>query len=422
MSISKLNENSYDKLASSPTHLFFSRVVEMIVSNINPNGPKWWAILDERIDIEWYAKKKKAKDMKHLLRGFPGNGLNVMHWRDRKFGPYGILEDTHEDEGDLKNDAKDEIYLFECSVYAGTLLFVDNDFGRVIVTRCNFVAGPDKNAVDEFKNSYLKDERERNKRVLDYQGYAVSSFRQMEWSGIFLADKMGEEIRKSCESFFKSKDMYIKNMIDWKLGILLIGPPGNGKTAVCRALATSIGMPVIYCNMTDAEPYSMITSLPHTIRINAPCVLMVEDVDAMTGNESLRAGFLNIIDGLTGVSGVLTVASTNSPDKLDPAFSSRPSRFDELYLFRNPDDKMREKILRNKLGDDAKDRFDIPHLVQETNGFSAAFVQEVVVKAMREAFLSGKQVTSTLLRNSVKKVRKHVTDSSENWTGRIGFS
>jgi SpoVK/Ycf46/Vps4 family AAA+-type ATPase len=149
---------------------------------------------------------------------------------------------------------------------------------------------------------------------------------------------------------------------------------------------------------------------------------MVEDVDAMTGNESLRAGFLNIIDGLTGVSGVLTVASTNSPDKLDPAFSSRPSRFDELYLFRNPDDKMREKILRNKLGDDAKDRFDIPHLVQETNGFSAAFVQEVVVKAMREAFLSGKQVTSTLLRNSVKKVRKHVTDSSENWTGRIGFS
>jgi SpoVK/Ycf46/Vps4 family AAA+-type ATPase len=200
-----------------------------------------------------------------------------------------------------------------------------------------------------------------------------------------------------------------------------MGPPGNGKTAVCRAIATTTKVPVIYCSLADAEANVILSHLPWTICNNAPCILMMEDVDAMAENDSMRAGFLNILDGLAGEAGVLTIASTNCPDKLDPAFSARPSRFDELYVFENPTEQARREILSNKLGKRVGPK-QIAQLAKKTNGLSAAFVQEVAVKTLRDSFLGDKPIAEKELAESLRKVRKHFSDSAKDWVGRIGFS
>jgi SpoVK/Ycf46/Vps4 family AAA+-type ATPase len=200
-----------------------------------------------------------------------------------------------------------------------------------------------------------------------------------------------------------------------------MGPPGNGKTAVCRAIATSTEVPIIYCSLSDAEPHIILASLPRTIRNNAPCILMIEDVDAMADTVSMRAGFLNILDGLTGEAGLLTIASTNSPEKLDPAFSARPSRFDELYHFKDPTEEMRKAILFRKLGKNFSEK-ELSKVAKQTSGLSAAFVQEIAIKALRSSFLKGKPITIKDLVAATERVKGHIADSSVEWTGRIGFS
>jgi AAA+ superfamily predicted ATPase len=82
---------------------------------------------------------------------------------------------------------------------------------------------------------------------------------------------------------------------------------------------------------------------------------------------------------------------------------------------------MRSLILSKKLGKKFPKK-QISQLAKQTKGLSAAFVQEVAIKALRNSFLKGKPITIQDLTEALKKVQRQVSDSSVGWTGRIGFS
>src|SRR5204863_8459090 len=107
---------------------------------------------------------------------------------------------------------------------------------------------------------------------------------------------------------------------------------------------------------------------------DAPSILCFEDVDSLFKQEGVLSHFLNRIDGLHPLEGVLVLATTNHPDKLDAAITDRPSRFDRLYVFGNPGEAERRRYLPKAFGE----RFDDCR-GEWTNGLSLAQMKEVHV-------------------------------------------
>lgn len=146
-------------------------------------------------------------------------------------------------------------------------------------------------------------------------------------------------------------------------GVLLVGPPGTGKTLLARAVAGEAKVPFFSISGSDfVEMFvgvgaSRVRDMFETARKNAPCIIFIDEIDAMGrsrgagigGGNDEREQTLNQMlvemDGFAPNEGIIIIAATNRPDVLDPALL-RPGRFDRQVVVSNPDVKGREKILR----------------------------------------------------------------------------
>ncbi|HNZ08183.1 MAG TPA: ATP-dependent zinc metalloprotease FtsH [Bacillota bacterium] len=182
-------------------------------------------------------------------------------------------------------------------------------------------------------------------------------------------------------------------------GILLMGPPGTGKTHITRALAGEAGVPFFYISGSDfVEMFvgvgaSRVRDMFAQAKKSAPCIIFIDEIDAvgrqrgagLGGGHDEREQTLNQLlvemDGFETNSGVIVVAATNRPDVLDPALL-RPGRFDRQITLDVPDAKGREAILkihaRNKqfAGD-----MDMKELARRTPGFTGADLENLLNEA-----------------------------------------
>jgi len=223
--------------------------------------------------------------------------------------------------------------------------------------------------------------------------------------------------------FLKTPDKYLALGAKIPKGVLLIGPPGCGKTLLARAVAGEAGVP--FFNISGSEFVEMfvgvgasrVRDLFKKAKRNAPCIIFIDEIDAvgrhrgagLGGGHDEREQTLNQIltemDGFEQDTNVIVMAATNRPDILDPALL-RPGRFDRRITVDAPDIKEREEILkiyaRNKPLDTS---VDLSKIAKTTPGFTGAdlenLMNEAAILAARE---NKKIITSRETEKAIEKV------------------
>ena len=193
-------------------------------------------------------------------------------------------------------------------------------------------------------------------------------------------------------------------------GALLVGPPGTGKTMLARAVAGEANVPFISCSGSEFEEVfvglgaSRVRSLFQEARDKAPCVIFIDEIDAMgrarnnyhTGSTDQTLNqLLTEMDGFDNETGVMVLAATNREDILDPALT-RPGRFDRKVHFNLPSMFEREAIFNVHLKKITLDpSVDVNALARQTPGFSGADIANLCNEAAINATRLGRESVIT---------------------------
>lgn len=201
-------------------------------------------------------------------------------------------------------------------------------------------------------------------------------------------DSIHTEIMELITTYWNSKDAYLKYKVAYKLGILLYGSPGCGKTTIIQLIAKYLlkdvkGLIITIGDMTDLYNYSsFIKNNFRKIEPNRHIVVILEDIDAMTDDD--EATVLNILDGSQQTDHVVYIATTNYPEKLKERILNRPSRFNKRYEILLPNPKTRETFFKAKLKEDdlTKFKIDIDKWVDDTEGFTMDHIKNLLLSVV----------------------------------------
>jgi cell division protease FtsH len=199
-------------------------------------------------------------------------------------------------------------------------------------------------------------------------------------------------------------------------GVLLVGPPGTGKTLLSRAVAGEAGVPFFsisgseFVEMFVGVGASRVRDLFDQAKRNAPCIVFVDEIDAvgrqrgagLGGSHDEREQTLNQIlvemDGFDGTTNVIVIAATNRPDVLDPALM-RPGRFDRQVVLDRPDINGRLAVLQvHSRGKPLEESVNLEQLARQTPGFSGADLENLVNEA---AILAARRNKKTIGRDEL---------------------
>ncbi len=194
-------------------------------------------------------------------------------------------------------------------------------------------------------------------------------------------------------------------------GMLMSGSPGTGKTLLAKAVAGEAGVPFFSMSGSDfVEMFvgvgaSRVRDMFEQGRQNAPCIIFIDEIDAVGGSRGTGMGggndereqtlnqLLVEMDGFDGMEGIIVVAATNRPDVLDPALL-RPGRFDRHVTIPLPDVKGREEILNiHAKKVQMVEEVDMSIIARGTPGFSGADLKNLI----NEAALGGARNNKTEL-------------------------
>ncbi len=234
-------------------------------------------------------------------------------------------------------------------------------------------------------------------------------------SGIKFSDVAGEDEAKEnlneIVNYLHDPKQYEEIGASMPKGILLVGPPGTGKTMLAKAVAGEANVP--FFSMSGSEFVEMfvgmgaskVRDLFSQAKEKAPCIVFIDEIDAIGQKRDGRIGgndereqtlnqLLTEMDGFESNAGVVILAATNRPEVLDPALT-RPGRFDRRVPVELPDLKGREEILRvhaKKIK--TEPNIDYSHIARMASGASGAELANIVNEAALRAIRSGRKAAS----------------------------
>ncbi len=267
----------------------------------------------------------------------------------------------------------------------------------------------------------------------------VKSAEGIKFSDVAGEDEAKESLTEIVE-YLHNPGKYREIGASMPKGILLVGPPGTGKTMLAKAVAGEASVPFFsisgseFVEMFVGMGASKVRDLFRQAKEKAPCIVFIDEIDAigkkrdgqMGGNderEQTLNQLLTEMDGFEGNTGVIILAATNRPESLDPALT-RPGRFDRRVPVELPDLKGREEILKVhakkiKVADDV----DFSQIARMASGASGAELANIINEAALRAVRDGRRfATQSDLEESIEVViagyqkKNAILTDKEKWT------
>ena len=268
-----------------------------------------------------------------------------------------------------------------------------------------------------LKKRGLKQENSSFEKELQEKSLTSSDSKNIDFtikpvsSSITFKDVAGiKEIKEELEEivdFLNNPKKYQKFGVKLPKGVLLVGPPGVGKTLIARAVAGEAQVPFFYqsgasfVHIYVGMGAKKVRELFSSAKINAPSIVFIDEIDAVgkmrsgksnDERESTLNELLTQMDGFDGESGVIVIAATNKIEVLDDALL-RAGRFDRRLYVGLPNMEDRRKILELYLKD-VKYEINIQKLSNETSGFSSAALATLVNEALLNMIKNNNQSLS----------------------------
>jgi len=262
----------------------------------------------------------------------------------------------------------------------------------------------------------------------------------VHWQDIGGLSQVKEELMEAVEWPIKRPDVFKRMGINPPKGILLLGPPGCGKTLLARAVATeseanfiSIKGPEIFSKWVG-ESEKAIREVFRKGRTAAPAIIFFDELDSIVPrrgmgyadsgvSERVISQLLTEIDGIEALQNVAVVAATNRPDILDPAVL-RPGRFDRLVYVPAPDEQSLLQILKiHTRGMPLAKDINLSELARNMAGYSGADVEAVCREAAMNSLrgnIDSKEVTLQDFKEAMVKIKPSITSDMDAWYQGFG--
>ena len=249
-------------------------------------------------------------------------------------------------------------------------------------------------------------------------------------------DEQKQSVREAIELPLNSPELFKKVGVEPPKGILLVGPPGCGKTLLAKAVANHTEATFIRMVGSElAQKYigeggRMVRELFSLAKEKAPSIIFLDEIDAIgakrldgstSGDREVQRTLMQLLaelDGFDVLENVKIIAATNRPDILDEALL-RPGRFDRVIEIPIPDDAGRKAILQLHIDKMATKKIHLKTIVDKTTGFSGAEIKATCVEAGMIAIRQGRSYIKhedfmeSIKRINLKKIKGGLRESPD---------
>ena len=229
------------------------------------------------------------------------------------------------------------------------------------------------------KNNFLKGQK------IDPKCNFISFERKYSWDDLILDKETKAEIRRNLYNVLANTDVYEKNNLTIKRGLIFHGPPGTGKTLLGKILCNAVDWTFIWVTPRHLDDSRDVTRIVGMARDLSPTILFLEDIDLVGAdrNENRNLGLLgelmNQLDGMQENRNIITIATTNNVEALEKALLKRPGRFDRVIEFGEPKaESILEMLKLFAKGVNLDPAIDFTKMAETLNGLTGAQVRELV--------------------------------------------
>lgn len=264
-----------------------------------------------------------------------------------------------------------------------------SDYKLKVISRSGIALGSAEFLRDMLQ--YAKDHNFLKGKKIDPQCNFIKFDKTYTWDDVVFPEVIKEDIRKNLLNLIDSREIYHKNGLQLKRGLIFSGVPGCGKTQTFKVLCNQTDWTVLWVSPKHlergAKSIAQIVTLAKEL---SPTIMLLEDIDLYGGdrasnhNPALLGEMMNQLDGVQDNTDIITIATTNNKEVLEKALLDRPGRFDKVIDFPLPDEAERLKMLKvfsNGLVDET-----VPFLKKvaevSSKGMTGAEVRELVNMAV----------------------------------------